>query len=161
MELVRSPAQVREASRLAAEVWQEHYTPIIGAEQVAYMLSRFQSAEAIQRQIDEGHCYYLASMQGVAVGYCAIVPAQDSMKLSKIYVLKAWRRHGIARAMLHTIEEVCLKRGINELWLTVNIHNRLALNWYHQRGFINTGAIVQDIGNGFVMDDYRMVKRLL
>jgi len=125
------------------------------------MLSHFQSAKAIQWLIDEeGHRYYLANIRDMPVGYCAIIAAQDSMKLSKIYVLKSWRRHGVARAMLRTIEEHCQKRGVSELWLTVNKHNTLALTWYHQCGFTNSGAVVQEIGNGFVMDDYRMTKSL-
>ena len=34
-------------SALAGEIWREHYTPIIGAEQVEYMLAKFQTAERI------------------------------------------------------------------------------------------------------------------
>ena len=40
---------------LAREIWEEHYTPIIGAEQVAYMLDKFQSVAAMQKQIKEGY----------------------------------------------------------------------------------------------------------
>ena len=37
---------------IAAEIWTEHFTPIIGSEQVEYMLNKFQSSQAITRQIE-------------------------------------------------------------------------------------------------------------
>ena len=35
---------------LATIIWTEHYTPIIGIEQVAYMLDKFQTSEAMKKQ---------------------------------------------------------------------------------------------------------------
>lgn len=46
------------------------------------------------------------------------------------------------------------------LWLTVNKDNAGAIAWYTRKGFKNAGAIVQDIGAGYVMDDYRMEKSI-
>ena len=37
-ERVRSPEQIAAVTRLAREIWQEHYLPIIGQAQVEYML---------------------------------------------------------------------------------------------------------------------------
>jgi len=44
---------------MAKIIWHEHYTPIIGAEQVAYMLEKFQSAAAMRSQIENGYQYFL------------------------------------------------------------------------------------------------------
>ena len=38
-------------ARLAQEIWHEHYKPIIGEQQVAYMLEKFQSADQIWTDI--------------------------------------------------------------------------------------------------------------
>jgi diamine N-acetyltransferase len=47
--------QIDIVASLAKEIWTEHYTPIIGKDQVEYMLGRFQSKKAISSQIkDEG-----------------------------------------------------------------------------------------------------------
>lgn len=35
--------QIHEIADLAAVIWEEHFTPIIGEEQVAYMVEKFQS----------------------------------------------------------------------------------------------------------------------
>ncbi|MCL2082368.1 MAG: hypothetical protein FWH04_03910 [Oscillospiraceae bacterium] len=42
-----------EISVLAGEVWREHYTPIIGSEQVEYMLAKLQSAKQICTDIQK------------------------------------------------------------------------------------------------------------
>ena len=45
-----------------------------------------------------------------------------------------------------------------KIWLTVNKYNTAAIKAYKKMGFINIAAITQDIGNGFIMDDYKMEK---
>lgn len=80
--------------------------------------------------------------------------------ISKIYVTKAGRGGGFGRKLLDFAEDVCRERQIPALWLTVNKNNTGSVAWYTRMGFKNAGAIVQDIGAGFVMDDYRMEKTI-
>lgn len=159
---VRATTQIAEVERLARAIWTEHYEPIIGREQVEYMLRHFQSAEAIAEQIARGHEYFLATDGQVAVGYFALLPDQTgtSLQISKIYVDRARRGHGFGRRMLEFIEALGRERDVETLWLTVNRHNRDSIDWYLRSGFVNTGTIVQDISGGFVMDDFRMEKSL-
>jgi diamine N-acetyltransferase len=164
MDLVRvdSEAQITELAELAREIWTEHYEPITGPEQVAYMLAKFQSAEAIAAQIAEGYEYYLASRAGRSVGYTALVPEPEksALMVSKLYVSKSERGRGCAKLMLRLAEDICRERGLTTLWLTVNKNNVDSIAWYERMGFTNAGALVQDIGEGFVMDDYRLEKRV-
>ena len=51
--------QIKETAMLAHSIWNQHYTPIIGKEQVDYMLANFQSEQAIKEQMDEGYRYFL------------------------------------------------------------------------------------------------------
>ena len=37
---------------MAEVIWHEHYTPIIGKEQVVYMLDKFQSTDSMKVQIE-------------------------------------------------------------------------------------------------------------
>lgn len=70
---VRTPACIVALAALADEIWHEYYSPLIGAEQVDYMLSRMQSAEAIARQIEaEGYEYYFINYGGRNAGYMGI-----------------------------------------------------------------------------------------
>ena len=157
---VQSKEQVAEVARLADITWREHYTPIIGQAQVDYMLEKFQSEEAIADQIAEGYQYYLLTEEGAGKGYLAVVQDKDenSLFLSKIYVLKSARGCGYGRKLLAYAENLCREQGLKTIWLTVNKNNTASIAWYLEMGFSKTGPIVQDIGNGFVMDDYRMEK---
>ena len=157
LERVDNPGQIAAVAALARETWTQHYVPIIGAAQVEYMLAKFQSAEAIARQIAaEGYEYYLAP----GAGYLALVPdpAKKSLMLSKIYVKAALRGTGWGRAMEEFAERRCSELGCNELWLTVNRHNLGSIAFYERLGFRKTREVATDIGSGFVMDDWWMAK---
>ena len=159
LERVETPAQIAAVAALARETWTQHYVPLIGAAQVEYMLARFQSTEAIARQIAaEGYEYYLAP----AAGYLALVPdrARQSAMLSKIYVRSSRRGTGVGRALVEFAEKRAAELGGAELWLTVNKHNAGSIAFYEKMGFCKTEALVTDIGGGFVMDDWRMAKRI-
>lgn len=157
LERVERPDQIAAVAALARETWTQHYVPIIGAAQVEYMLAKFQSTEAIARQIAaEGYEYYLAP----GAGYLALVPdpAKNSLLLSKIYVKAAARGTGLGRALAEFAERRCSELGCNELWLTVNRNNLGSIAFYERLGFRKTQMLVTDIGGGFVMDDWRMAK---
>ena len=159
LERVERPGQIAAVAELAREIWTTHYTPLIGAAQVDYMLVRFQSETAIAKQIAaEGYEYYLAP----GAGYLALVPDLEmkSLLLSKIYVKADRRRTGLGRAMAAFAEKRGAELGCRELWLTVNKHNAGAIAFYERRGFRKTEPVVTDIGGGFVMDDWRMAKDL-
>lgn len=157
---VSSEKNITDVAHLACEIWREHYTPIIGPEQVDYMLQKFQSASAITEQLARGYEYFIITRNDNPAGYAAIVPEAEKMMLSKIYVKKAMRGTGLGQKMLELVENICRERGINSIWLTVNKNNLNSIEWYTRMGFINAGPTVQDIGNGFIMDDYRLEKTL-
>lgn len=56
--------------------------------------------------------------------------------------------------------DLCKKRNLSAMYLTVNKRNELAQRAYIGNGFRITEAMVNDIGSGFVMDDYIMQKDL-
>jgi len=153
---------VAAVARLAREIWTEHYTGIIGSAQVEYMLDKFQNEAAIAEQIAQGQEYYLVLRDEEPVGYLAVQaePEKKTMFLSKIYVRKELRGRGYGKAALEFAEELCRNAGGRRLWLTVNKHNSRSIAWYERMGFGKAGAIVKDIGGGFVMDDYRMEKEI-
>jgi GNAT superfamily N-acetyltransferase len=159
---VSNPAQVAEVARMAHEVWNEYYVPLIGRAQVDYMVAKFQSAEAMQAQIDSGYEYFQIRQAGESVGYAAIrYDAADArLFISKLYLLAAHRKSGAGRRALELIEGMARERGATHLWLTVNKGNP-SVRAYERLGFSIAEAMVMDIGGGFVMDDYKMEKPLI
>ena len=159
---VSSEAQIADVAQLAREIWCEHYVPIIGQEQVDYMLGKFQSERAIAEQITEAYEYYIIAHHGKSVGYMAALSNMEeaSLMLSKIYVKKSARGRGFGQKMLGFIDNLCRHRAIKKIWLTVNKNNLHAISWYSRMGFINTASLIQEIGEEFVMDDFRMEKTI-
>ena len=157
---VQSSDQVAEVARLAREIWQEHYVPIIGQHQVDYMLEKFQSPRAVSEQLGQSYEYYLVTNDNQSAGYVALLPnpSEPTLLLSKLYVKKTARGHGLGKDILQFVENLCREREIKTLWLTVNKNNSHSIAWYTRMGFQNTGPITQDIGGGFIMDDFRMEK---
>ena len=156
------PEQVDELAALAKPIWTDHFTPIIGAEQTAYMIEKFQSVPAIHRQMEsEGYVYYMMLDDGVPAGFIGLVPHKEGkMFLSKLYVSAAHRSRGLPRAAFDFVETLCQAEKLPAIYLTVNKKNFHAIEVYKYFGFHQTDAVVTDIGSGFVMNDYIMQKDL-
>lgn len=151
------PEQVQKMCDMAARIWQEHYTPIIGAAQVAYMVERFQSVSAVTRQMQcEGYEYFLIEYDGQTAGYMGIQPADGKLFLSKLYLDVSFRGKKLARRALEFLITICKERGLSAVWLTVNRYNDGSIAAYRALGFQTIRTAVADIGNGYVMDDYIM-----
>ncbi len=55
---------------------------------------------------------------------------------------------------------IARKRGLDALYLTVNKNNEMAIRAYKANGFEVIDAVETDIGEGFVMDDYIMERKV-
>ena len=152
---VSSKRDIATVARLAREIWSDHYTPIIGAGQVAYMLDKFQSAAAIAGQIaHRHHWYFLIRFDNRAVGYIGLERRGAVLFLSKLYLKKSMRGKGLGRRAVNFVHAFAGEQGLSTIRLTVNKHNAAAIAAYERTGFTRTGEVVTDIGGGYVMDDY-------
>lgn len=150
-------SEIQVVANLASKIWNEHYIPIIGQEQVNYMIDKFQSEKAIEKQIkSDNQEYYLIYHQSEPSGYIALKPDKHELFLSKIYVIKEKRGNGLGKEGLKFIISRAKELGTDAITLTVNKNNINSIKAYEKMGFKKTGTIVQDIGSGFVMDDYKM-----
>lgn len=155
---VGTPEQRMELCQMAKGIWEEHYTPIIGADQVAYMLANFQSPEVLEKQMQDGYRYFYLTHNGEIAGYMGIQPQKDVCFLSKLYLKKEYRGKGIARRAIEDIAAMDSKW--KKIRLTVNKHNDGSIAAYQKLGFATADSVVTDIGGGYVMDDYVMEKEL-
>lgn len=153
-----TPLHLSELPALAEmgrQIWRRHYTPIIGEKQVAYMIERFQSEEAVRRQLEQEHyLYYFLTLNGQRAGYMGIQPGPEGVYLSKLYILEEFRGHGLAKAAFHFLIDLCKCNHWPKIWLTVNKYNPGSIAAYEKLGMTRTREQVADIGGGFVMDDY-------
>jgi ribosomal protein S18 acetylase RimI-like enzyme len=150
---------------LAETIWRQHYTPIIGNAQVEYMLAGRYTAERLRAYIGaENRWMDILFLGAEAVGYCSYsrsAPAgPQEMKLEQLYLRADQRGKGLGGFMLRHVEARAREQGQSSLMLTVNKHNEDSIAIYRKAGFTVREEAVFDIGNGFVMDDYVMVKEL-
>jgi len=124
------------------------------------MLNKFQSFDAIKNQILRGTEYYRLLRNTDLLGYCSIQKEDDILFISKIYVSKEYRGQKNGGHMLSKLEQIANDRGLSQLRLTVNKNNSKSIEFYKHQGFEVKRALTIDIGQGFVMDDYEMVKNL-
>lgn len=153
---VLSERDLKKIEILAGIIWKEHYTPIIGENQVAYMLDKFQSVEAMAKQIELGYHYFLINDRENSLGYLSYEKREHHLFLSKIYVLKDFRGKGIGKLAMKFVMDTAKALNCQKVSLTVNKYNDNSIKAYERIGFINKSALVQDIGGGFIMDDYLM-----
>ena len=145
---------IERMAQLASGIWREHYTPILGVEQLDYMIPRFQSAEAVAEQLEQGYQYRFCCVDGEPVGYMAFYPHEDHMYLSKLYLRKDARGHGYSHAMLDHVRDAALEAGLCAIELNVNRFNAGSIAAYDALGFKRVRQEKIDIGGGFFMDDY-------
>ena len=62
--------------------------------------------------------------------------------------------------MISYLETLAKEKSLNRISLTVNKDNTGSINMYKKVGFLICGTAVKDIGEGFIMDDYQMEKRV-
>lgn len=161
---VKSPGEIEELCGLAKEAWELAYTELLGPAQIEYMVEKFLSPEAVRQQMSEqGYAYHIILGDGAPGGFIGFAPGyegREELFLSKLYLLPEMKGTGAARAAFELAEREALGKGLPQIRLTVNKHNTHAKEVYEHWGFETADSVVTDIGGGFVMDDYIMVKRL-
>lgn len=147
-------------SKLARTIWHEHYITIISLEQIEYMLEKYNSVKSIEKSAKEGVLFFYMTFNDVPVGYVAIEKKTDFIYISKLYVLKSYRGKKIAKTAMLFAESMANKEDVSTMKLHVNKYNTNSILAYKKMGYVNTESMITDIGKGFVMDDYLMVKKL-
>ncbi len=147
---------------LSSQIWHEYWKEYLSDAQIEYMIEKFQSREAIENQIqNENFTYYYIYFNRQMVGYFGFANKEDYLFLSKFYLTKEVRHQGIGTRTFAFIKECARIQNYKRIVLTVNKSNERSINAYKKWGFEMVDAVVTDIGNGFVMDDYIMEYKII
>ena len=164
LKKVETAEEIAALCQVAKEVWHLTYDPLLPPGQVDYMVEKFQSPPAVREQMEqENYQYYLLWEGGVPGGFVGFSPryqGREEMFLSKVYLLPAFRGRGAVKRVLSLVEEEARGQGLASIRLTVNKENHHAAEVYRHYGFETVESVVTDIGHGYVMDDYIMVKKI-
>lgn len=162
---VETEEQIAALCKIAERVWRLTYESLTPPGQVEYMLDKFQSPHAVRDQMANlNYRYYMLACQGENAGFVGFSPryeGREEMFLSKLYLLPEFRGQGAVKAAFDLVEQETRKEGLSKIRLTVNKGNAHAVAVYEHYGFRMVEKVKTDIGGGFVMDDFIMVKELL
>ncbi|MCH5351955.1 MAG: GNAT family N-acetyltransferase [Acutalibacter sp.] len=162
--LIKTDEQIAALCKIAERVWHLTYDPLLPAGQVEYMLDKFQSPHAVKEQMETlNYRYYMAVIDGKNAGFIGFSPryeGREEMFLSKVYLLPEFRGQGAVREMFALVERETRRENLSKIRLTVNKENTHAVAVYEHYGFCTAEKAVTDIGGGYVMDDFIMVKEL-
>lgn len=140
--------------------WPETYGEILSGEQMLYMLDLFYSADALTRQMESGHCFFILTDRNAALGFIDIEKISDTRsKLHKIYLLPGSQGKGYGNLLIQRAVEETAGNGSSVLQLNVNRYN-MAINFYKRHGFSIVDEVDIPIGNNYFMNDYVMEKVL-
>lgn len=144
-------------AELADKIWRAHYPSIITIAQIEYMLPMMYSADALRKQMSDGHEFTLAYSGNVAVAYASVSnKGEGCFFLHKFYVDTNIHGQGLGGKLFNYLLE---KYKPAEFKLTVNRRNIKAINFYFKNGFVIQEAKDFDIGGGYSMDDFIMVRK--
>ena len=98
ISLITTDKELHEVAELAEKIWHECFPGIISEDQICYMVEKYQSYDAMIKQISTDNYRYLAVREnGDLCGYIGVKPEEDErLFLSKLYLRADKRGRGIA-----------------------------------------------------------------
>ena len=107
----------------------------------------------------DAFCYVAESPEGELVGFAKGTPHDGSVdgfdgELDKIYVLRAWHRHGIGRALIERVACRFLDRGVGSMLLFGDAENP-ANDFYERLGAERLFSTEKEFHGGYGWRDLR------
>lgn len=97
------------------------------------------SEEGLLESYRHGTRFFVAEEQGRLLGYAGINAVADEGYITNIAVFPAYRRKGVATALLRAIFELAKEKGLSFVSLEVRASNREAITLYEKNGFTEEG----------------------
>lgn len=131
-------------------------------------LERNHRVEVIEQEFHDPRTrFFIARMDGQAVGFCKLVADENEdhpqliphrcIELERMYVLKAFQGMHVGHALLGESLNFAARKGFQVIWLGVSQSNERAMQVYHQWGFRYFDTHYFDMGGEMQVD--AMMKR--
>ena len=147
---------------LAYQIWPVTYKDILTLDQLQYMLNLIYSPASLRKQMTVSqHQFLLAELDEEPVGFASYsrIDEPSTYKLQKLYVRTDIQGKGLGKALLEYVEETVKEAGGKKMHLNVNRFNK-ARSFYEKMGYMVIKEEDVDIGNGYLMNDFVMEKKL-
>jgi len=156
------PNELNIIQDIAWKTWPVTYAGIVSDLQLGYMLDLFYSLESLNKNLEDGHHFLLATEDGNALGFASYMNRyqnQSVTRIPKIYILPEAQGKGIGKLLIDQVEFHAKKDQSEKLSLNVNRQN-MAIGFYKKFGFEIIAEENITLDHGYLMEDYIMEKRL-
>lgn len=148
---------------IAEQTWGATYGEILSPEQLEWMFEWMYSPESLEKQMRDGHTFFLLYEDKSPIGYVSVNQERENRyHLQKLYLIPNKQGSGLGAKLLEKAEEFVQEIKTSEvvdLVLNVNRENK-ALHFYKKHGFEIESEGDFSIGNGYYMNDYILKKTL-
>lgn len=149
--------------KIAYETWPLTYGNILSKIQLEYMLEKFYSDTVLRKNFTEnGHRFLLIQDKNETLGFASYEHQYQNnqvTRLHKLYVIPSAQGKGAGKLLLNEVERLAEENQTKIVSLNVNKFNS-AYAFYLKSGYKKMAEIDIPIGNGFLMEDYVMEKKL-
>ena len=148
---------------IAYKTWPVTYREILSKAQLDYMLEKFYSDATLLNDLtSKGHRFILVNENDVCLGFASYEHqylGKNITRLHKIYLLPETQGRGMGKLVLDTIMALAKENQSEAISLNVNRFNK-AYTFYLKMGFEVVAEENLEIGNGYLMEDYKMEKKV-
>ena len=154
-----APGDIAAIRTLADRIWRASYATLLSPGQIEHMLAWMYGPDTIAAELASGVVWEVALREDEPVGYLSVVHGPGiEAELKKLYLDADFQGRGFGQSMLKRAGEIAQASGCTTLRLRVNKGNARALRAYERAGFQVIDTVVEDIGRGFVMDDFVLAR---
>lgn len=163
IEMSRS-ADVATIRDLSVETFTQTFAALNTPEDMDKYVADHLSPDVIRREVDDPDSTFLvATVDGVPAGYMKVnvggaqteqMP-HDHMEVQRLYILKAFKRHGLGTSLMRAAFDMARAQGKTRIWLGVWEHNDPAIAFYKRFGFTQIGS------HDFVLGEDRQTDLLM
>lgn len=148
---------------IAIKTWPNTYGKILSKEQLDYMLEKFYNEATLNDNLtNKNHHFLLVKENNNCLGFASYEPnylGEKIVRLHKIYLLPEAQGKGIGKLLISEIEKIANQLNQNGISLNVNRFNN-AFDFYTKIGFECIGEEDIELDFGYLMEDFKMLKKL-
>ena len=166
MEIIQAnTSHISTIQDIALRSWEITYADILSQEQMNYMIDMMYSTQALKKQMTEQNQFFLliktdplSDILGF-ISYEFNYKNQPKTKIHKLYLLPECKGKGMGRILIDKVATLAQTEGNSYLSLNMNRDNK-SIGFYKQMGFEIVGEEDNDIGSGYLMEDYIFERKI-
>ena len=136
-------------AKISRQTFYDTFTGTCTEQDMDQFLEDYFNLKQVQAELsDINDFYYLAELEGKAIGYLRVMedyrnfPVMKqwrALELKRIYISKDFHGQGVAQQLMDFVLQYAADNKYEVVWLGVWEHNLRAQKFYAKYGFVNSG----------------------